>query len=347
MLREAYLKKKAEEDAKKKAVEEAEAAKRAEEEAAAKAAAEKRMAELKEKQTAGSLGPEEEEELKKLESEAAGAAAAESDPTFVSPAEGEGEGEPTPGCIAFVQTGGCDADGAIEFRKSCHHVVPKGASGYCECSGDVKIMSKVNCEHDPFACVDVCPILEGAEAEAALAEAAAAKAAAEVKEAAAKAAAEAATAEAAAADGAASEGGAEAGGAAAEGAGGTGGAGRAEEEEGVPPYEDEYDASMHDHTIPHDGEDDEDYADGKYGAGEEPDYGASDPNMDPTGDESDYTHHEYDHGTPCRHDFSFLHAPRGASCPFAPCARAPCLRRRCLRCRCPACSLAPYRRCSE
>ena len=65
------------------------------------------------------------------------------------------------------QTGGCAADGVREpdGDKACDATVPRGASGYCECGGEVAEedggppavrVRQVGCDHAPFTCAPSC-----------------------------------------------------------------------------------------------------------------------------------------------------------------------------------------------
>ena len=60
-----------------------------------------------------------------------------------------------PNCTAFVQTGGCDPDGAEELRMGCAELVDAGVSGFCECKGGLRA-AKVGCGHATFMCEDEC-----------------------------------------------------------------------------------------------------------------------------------------------------------------------------------------------
>ena len=65
----------------------------------------------------------------------------------------------SPNCMYWRQTGLCDPYGPRESHrdKQCHEIVPRGASGYCECAHGVKKMMK-RCEDMPLYanCNDVC-----------------------------------------------------------------------------------------------------------------------------------------------------------------------------------------------
>ena len=57
-------------------------------------------------------------------------------------------------CVSWRQTGGCDPFGPREEGgdAACTKTVPKGASGFCECSlrGDGEAAGFVGCDHEPF-----------------------------------------------------------------------------------------------------------------------------------------------------------------------------------------------------
>ena len=64
----------------------------------------------------------------------------------------------TPGpCVGWRQTGLCDPHGPRHPKedKSCTHVIPSGASGFCDCGRGV-LANAVECEHTPFTCADAC-----------------------------------------------------------------------------------------------------------------------------------------------------------------------------------------------
>eukprot|EP00759_Apiculatamorpha_spiralis_P032869 PhF_6_TR34187/c0_g1_i1/m.50057 len=63
---------------------------------------------------------------------------------------------PTAHCIAWRQTGGCDADGPNEPNgdQPCIAVIESGWSGYCECKEGQRY--GVGCAHDAFQCEDMC-----------------------------------------------------------------------------------------------------------------------------------------------------------------------------------------------
>ena len=58
---------------------------------------------------------------------------------------------------SWRQTGGCDPDGPREPTgdKDCSKVIPKGASGFCQCAGGV-VTRRVSCDHAPFTCAPAC-----------------------------------------------------------------------------------------------------------------------------------------------------------------------------------------------
>eukprot|EP00933_Yihiella_yeosuensis_P060108 TRINITY_DN620_c1_g1_i1.p1 TRINITY_DN620_c1_g1~~TRINITY_DN620_c1_g1_i1.p1 ORF type:complete len:489 (+),score=92.81 TRINITY_DN620_c1_g1_i1:50-1516(+) len=64
-------------------------------------------------------------------------------------------------CVAWRQTGGCDADGTREPNndKPCSEMIANTMSGYCEC-GDGRIIKKSGCEfganQESFRCLDEC-----------------------------------------------------------------------------------------------------------------------------------------------------------------------------------------------
>jgi hypothetical protein len=56
-------------------------------------------------------------------------------------------------CRSWRQTGGCDPLGPREATADldCSTLVPRDASGYCECAGGRKV-SLVTCDHEPIVC---------------------------------------------------------------------------------------------------------------------------------------------------------------------------------------------------
>ena len=58
---------------------------------------------------------------------------------------------------SWRQTGGCDPDGPREpdGDKDCTKIIPKGASGFCQCAGGA-VTRRVGCDHAPFTCVPAC-----------------------------------------------------------------------------------------------------------------------------------------------------------------------------------------------
>lgn len=60
-------------------------------------------------------------------------------------------------CVSWRQTGGCDPDGLREPEgdRGCDDVVPKGASGFCECENERRA-GYVTCDHAPMSCTRIC-----------------------------------------------------------------------------------------------------------------------------------------------------------------------------------------------
>eukprot|EP00658_Telonema_sp_P-2_P079729 TRINITY_DN7786_c0_g1_i3.p1 TRINITY_DN7786_c0_g1~~TRINITY_DN7786_c0_g1_i3.p1 ORF type:complete len:614 (+),score=180.59 TRINITY_DN7786_c0_g1_i3:196-2037(+) len=60
-------------------------------------------------------------------------------------------------CIKWRQTKGCNPNGdrEPEYDKLCSVSIPTGASGYCECAGDIR-RNKVPCVHATFDCAQAC-----------------------------------------------------------------------------------------------------------------------------------------------------------------------------------------------
>ena len=80
-----------------------------------------------------------------------------------------GEAANSTACM-WRQTGGCTPDGEREpdGDKACDATVPRGASGYCECSGEAAEedggppavrVRQVGCDHAPFTCAPSCKLV--------------------------------------------------------------------------------------------------------------------------------------------------------------------------------------------
>ena len=59
------------------------------------------------------------------------------------------------GCIAWRQTGGCNANGDREPKgdQNCNKQVSDGSSGFCECEGG-RVAKRVGCKHKAFTCAN-------------------------------------------------------------------------------------------------------------------------------------------------------------------------------------------------